>query len=285
LGIVAVSFGSIFVRMAAAPSLAVATYRMTWATLLLTPFAMRGALPELRKLRRAEWGRLLLSGAALALHFALWIASLSYTSVASSVLLVDTTPFFIGLATWSVGKGYPRAFWTGLSAAFLGCIIVFQSDWSASADSATGNGLAVGGAIAVAAYLMIGGAARQKLSLTAYVWPVYGTAAAVLWAACAAAGITLRGYSGSTHLFMFLLGLVPQCIGHTTYNWSLRWLPAGIVAVVGLAEPVVAGFLAWIALGEQVTGWKVIGGLVILAGIYLASRPARLGRGVPDRYK
>jgi drug/metabolite transporter (DMT)-like permease len=269
--------------MAAAPALAVAAYRMTWATVLLAPFSIRGPLHELLKLDRSEWGTLLLSGMALALHFALWIASLNYTSVASSVLLVDTTPFFIGLATWSVGKAYPKSFWAGLAAAFLGCIIVFRSDWSASANSAAGDGLAIGGAIAVAAYLLIGGRARQRLSLVAYVWPVYGAAAAALWLACALAGVPFRGYSGPTYLFMFLLGLVPQCIGHTTYNWSLRWLTAGFVALIGLAEPAVASFLAWIFLHEQLTGWKVIGGIIILAGIYVASRPTGAAQPPPHK--
>ena len=273
VGILAVSCGSIFVRLAAAPSLAVAALRVSWATLLLTPLALAGPVRELTPLTRRDWSLLLLSGAALALHFALWIASLSHTSVASSVLLVDTTPFFVGLASqWVLGRACHRWFWIGLGAAFLGCLVIFQGDWHQSQNSMKGNLLAVGGAVAAAIYLMVGARARQKLSLLAYVWPVYGCSALVLLISCLIAGTPLRGYSGRTYLFVFLLGLVPQCIGHTTYNWSLRWLSPALVALIGLAEPIAASFLAWIILHESLTAAKLIGGGIILLGIYLATR-------------
>ena len=275
-GITAVSCGAILIRLAAAPALAVATYRVFWATCLLGPFVLRSRASELRAITRRDWQVLVLSGMALALHFGLWIASLDYTSVASSVLLVDTSPFFIGLASqWVLRRPCGRVFWTGLSVAFLGCLVVFKADWSQSADSLAGNALAVGGAVAVAVYLLIGGAARQKLSLLAYVWPVYGSAALALAFASLGSGTTLWGFPARTHFFMFLVGLVPQCIGHTAYNWSLRWLPPGIVGIIGLAEPVGASLLAYLVLGESLTLSKLLGGVVILAGIYMASTGGR----------
>jgi len=276
IGIAAVSCGSIFVRLAAAPALAVAAYRTIWATVLFTPFLVSGPSEEIRRLDQRNGLLLGLSGAALALHFALWIASLSYTSVASSVLLVDTTPFFIGMTSrWFLGRSAGRAFWTGLATAFAGCIIIFGGDWAVAEDSMVGNLLALGGAVAMAAYLLVGARVRRHLSLIAYVWPVYGSAALVLTASCAIAGTALTGYSGRTHFFLFLLGLVPQCIGHTTYNWSLRWLPPSLVALIGLAEPLGASILAWLILGEALTTVKIAGGLVVLAGIYIATRPAK----------
>lgn len=273
VGILAVSCASIFIRLAAAPSLAVAALRLSWATLLLTPLVLAAPVHELAPLARRDWCLLLLSGAALALHFALWIASLAYTSVASSVLLVDTTPFFVGLASqWVLGRPCRRRFWIGLSVAFLGCLVIFHGDWHRSQNSMKGNLLAVGGAVAAAIYLMVGARARQKLSLLAYVWPVYGCSALVLLISCVITGTPLRGYSGQTCFFVFLLGLVPQCIGHTTYNWSLRWLSPALVALIGLAEPIAASFLAWIVLHEGLTAAKLIGGGIILLGIYLATR-------------
>jgi drug/metabolite transporter (DMT)-like permease len=216
---------------------------------------------------------LILSGLALGFHFALWIASLSYTSVASSVLLVDTTPFFIGLASqWVLGRASPRGFWLGLGLAFAGCILIFGGDWSQSPDSMRGNALALGGAVAMATYLLVGARARQKLSLISYVWPVYATSAIALLLACLVSGTQLRGFGGKTHFFMFLLGLVPQCVGHTTYNWSLRWLSPAMVALIALAEPAGASILAYFILGEHLTMEKLAGGAVVLAGIYLASR-------------
>ncbi len=278
VGIAAVSCGAVLVRLAAAPALAVATYRVFWATCLLAPLVMSGPGREFRSNTWQEWRNLILSGVALALHFALWIASLSHTSVASSVLLVNTTPFFIGVASqWLFRRPCGRDFWAGLTVAFLGCIVVFHGDWSESAISSQGNLLALGGAVAMAVYLLIGSTVRRRLSLLAYVWPVYCTAALTLAAAAAVAGVPLRGLSARTHMFMFLVGLVPQCIGHTTYNWSLRWLPPGLVALIGLAEPAGASLLAYFVLNEGLTVGKCLGGCLILTGIYIATT-RRLGK-------
>jgi len=274
VGIAAVSCGSVLIRLAAAPAMAVAAYRLVWATALLAPLAAAGPLRELRTLTAAERVQLVASGFALAFHFAFWIASLSYTSVASSVVLVDTTPFFIGLASrWALGKVPPRSFWAGLALAFVGCIVIFGGDWSASEISMKGNLLALAGAVAMAVYLLIGGRARARLSLLAYVWPVYGTAAVTLLAAGLLSGTALSGYPRATHFCFFLLGLLPQCVGHTTYNWSLRWLSPSLVGLIGLAEPVGASLLAWMILGEGLTEAKLVGGAVILAGIWVAARP------------
>ncbi|HYK89735.1 MAG TPA: DMT family transporter [Acidobacteriota bacterium] len=274
IGILSVSCGAVFVRLASAPALAVAAYRVLWGTLLFAPALAVGPGRELASLTWRDWLHLAFSGAALALHFALWIASLSYTTVASSVLLVDTTPFFIGLASrWLMDKPCHRRFWMGLTVTFLGCVVIFRGDWSQSQNSMKGNALALAGAIAFAAYLLAGARARQKLSLFAYVWPVYSAAAIVLFGICQIARTPMRGYSTSTYFFMFLLGLIPQGIGHTTYNWALRWLSPALVALVGLAEPVGASLLAYFVLNESLTVWKLIGGGVVLLGIYLATRP------------
>ncbi len=273
LGILAVSCGSIFVRLANAPALAVSAYRVFWASILFAPALFSGPVREWAPLTRRDLGLLILSGLALALHFALWIASLSYTSVASSVLLVDTTPFFIGLVSpWILGRSCPGRFWFGLGLAFAGCLLIFHGDWSQSSTSMKGNLLALGGAVAMAAYLMVGSRARQKLSLIPYVWPVYATAAVALFGTCILAGVRVSGFPAHTHFYMFLLGLVPQCIGHTTYNWSLRWLPPSLVALIGLSEPVGASLLAYFILNEGLTALKIAGGAVVLVGIYLASR-------------
>jgi drug/metabolite transporter (DMT)-like permease len=277
-GIIAVSCGSLLVRMASpsVPALAIAAYRMGAATLILLPFLARGAATELAGAFRKDWPRFVVAGTALALHFAFWIASLGYTSVASSVLLVDTTPFFIGIATtFLIRQRSPGSFWAGLAIAFTGCLVVFHGDWQMSATSLKGNMLAVGGAVAMAVYLLAGAKLRAGLSLLAYVWPVYAVAGVVLAAACFSCGIRMTGFPEQAWLCLFLLGLVPQCIGHTSFNWSLRWLSPGMVALIVLAEPVGASILAWIFLHERLTVAKVVGGAVILLGIYVATRSSR----------
>jgi drug/metabolite transporter (DMT)-like permease len=273
LAVISVSCGAIFIRLTQAPALTIGAYRLFWATLLLAPAFLRGPVHELGAITRREWLRLVLAGAVLVLHFGFWISSVSRTSVASAVLLVDTAPFFIGLASWwSPQRSYNRGFWIGLLVAMGGCVIIFQGDWAQSADSLGGNVLAVLGAITFAIYFLVGSGARQKLSLMAYVWPVYGIATVLFAAACLVTQTPLGGFSYSTHLYMFLLGLIPQCIGHTAYNWSLRWLPPGVVALVGLAEPVVASAFAYAILNEGLTPVKFIGGVIVLGGIYIATR-------------
>lgn len=273
LGIAAISSGSILVRLASAPALAVASYRLAWATLILAPAVFSGPFRELGGLQKKEWGHLFVSGIALGLHFAFWISSLSYTSVASSVLLVNTSPFFVGLAShWLLKRSCSRGFWFGLGVAFLGCVAIFHRDWSQAGASFKGNALAVLGAVAVAIYLLVGGRARQKLSLVPYVWPVYGIAALSLLAASLICHVPLVGFSRSTYLCVFLLGLVPQCIGHTTYNWSLRWLPPPLVALIGLSEPIGASLLAYFILHESIPLAKLLGGVIVLLGIYIAAK-------------
>lgn len=272
LALVAVSCGSLFIRLASAPALAVAAYRVLLATLILSPWVLSGPIRELKPVSRLDWGWLLLAGTALALHFALWIASLSYTSVSSSVVLVNTTPFFVGLASQLFLKNPPgRSFWLGLTLAFAGCLLIFRGDLSESHDTVRGNLLAVGGAVAMAFYLLVGARAQMKLSLLAYVWPVYGSAAAVLILTCTLSQTPLWGFEPATYLNLFLLALLPQCVGHTSYNWALRWLSPALVALVSLLEPVGATVLAYFFLSEGITWGKLLGGGIILAGVYIAT--------------
>ena len=273
IGILSVSCGSLFIRLASAPALAAAAYRVLLATIVFIPVVASGPARELLALSRGDLMRIFLAGLALACHFALWIASLSYTSVASSVVLVDTTPFFIGLVShWFFNQPCGRSFWTGLTIAFSGCVVIFQGDWLGAPGSLRGNALAIGGAIAMAVYFLVGGQARQRLSLLAFVWPVYGTSASVLILAGIVSGTPLWGFQPSTYLYLFLLALVPQCIGHTSYNWALRWLSPAKVALISLAEPVGASLLAYLFLNESLTGSKIAGGGIILLGIYIATR-------------
>jgi len=173
---------------------------------------------------------------------------------------------------WLLGRPCQIPFWIDLSVAFVGCVMIFRGDLSLSATSLEGNSLALGGAIAMAIYFLVGAQARRRLSLMAYVWPVYGAAALTLGIVCLLSGTPMRGFTLSAHLYMFLLGLVPQCIGHTTYNWSLRWLSPALVGIVSLSEPVGASLLAYIFLNEGLTVIKLVGGGIVLLGITIATR-------------
>jgi len=275
LAVLFVSFGAILVRLAAAPPLAVSFYRVAIASLILLPFAARDARrswPELDPRRRLL---LLAAGLALALHFATWIASLSYTTVASSVLLVNTAPLFaLGLSRAFLGEHAPRVVKVALPVAFAGAALIAFGDWAGTPGSLLGNGLAVAGAITVAAYQVIGRGLRAALPLNAYVLGVWATAAVALAAMALAFGVPLAGYDRRTWLVFAALAVVPTIGGHGLVNKSLRSLSAPTVGLFLLGEPVVASLLAWLLFRETPGPWTLAGGAVVLAalGLVLARR-------------
>ncbi len=276
-GIIAVSSGSIFARFAQddAPSLAVAAFRLSLATLFLFPVAWLRNRRELRGLSASDWARLLASGLFLAVHFGTWITSLEYTSVASSVALVSTSPLWVALFSWIIWREPLKpSLMLGLALALCGSVVIsFAEARSAiSARPFLGNALALAGALAVSGYWLIGRRMRRGLSLVPYVTVVYGAAALTLLAAALLFGQPLTGFQPPTYGWLLLLALIPQLLGHSSFNWALGHLPASYVAVATLGEPVGAAILAFFFLDETPTGLKLFAAALILAGIYLALR-------------
>jgi len=290
-GILAVSTASIFIKFAqheGAPSIVIAAFRLSLATLGLAPLALTRYRTELRQLRRREWVLATLSGSFLALHFATWITSLQYTSVASSVVLVTTTPLWVGLlAPLVLRERAGTATYIGLVLALSGGTVIGLSDacsWQAGlircpaagiffgGTAFLGDLLALAGAWMAAGYMLVGRRLRTRISLIPYIFIVYGMAALVLVAIMFGMGASPLGYSATTYLWMVLLALVPQLLGHSIFNWSLKYIPVSLVSVTLLGEPVGSTILAYFILQEN-PGWiKMIGALLILAGIWLAAR-------------
>ncbi|MBA4380747.1 MAG: EamA family transporter, partial [Anaerolinea sp.] len=287
--ILAVSTASIFIRFAQqnAPSLVIAAFRLTFASLIIAPVALTRHRAELRSLTRRELSLGLLSGIFLALHFATWISSLEYTTVASSVVLVSTSPLWVALlAPLFLREQLTRSVLIGMTLALIGGMIIALSDsctWQnglicpslaefVKGNAFFGNSLALAGAWTVAGYLLIGRSLRAKMSLVPYIFVVYSMAAVVLIVIMFAAGETPLGYPPPTYVWMLLLALVPQLIGHSTYNWALRYMPAALVAVTTLGEPIGSTILAYFILREAPTWIKIGGAVMILAGIYIASQ-------------
>ena len=290
--ILAVSTASIFIRFAQreAPSLVIAALRLTIASLTLAPVALTRYRDELRQLNRNDWLLGSLSGVFLAIHFASWISSLEYTSVASSVVFVSTGPLWVALLSPVVLKEpLTRAVVAGMTIALLGGIVIGLSDSCQIAGRLIcppfsdfiqgkaffGNFLALAGAWAVAGYLLIGRRLRAGMTLIPYISVVYGSAAISLLVALLPAGQSPIGYPRAVYGWILLLALVPQLIGHTTYNWALRYLPAALVSITTLAEPIGSAILAYFFLDEKPTLLIILGGLLILTGIFLATRPGQ----------
>ena len=269
IGIIAISTASIFIKLCDAPALVIAAYRLTLASLLLLPFAGYKKIWQSWTGSELRW--LILSGIFLALHFAFWIASLKFTSVASSVVLVSTNPLFVGLGAWLFFKeplGW-NLIW-GITLSFLGSGLISFGDVALSKEALMGDGLALLGAITASGYLLVGRKMRKGQDLLSYIFPVYSAGAIVLIAISLAFQKPFFGYPSSTYLYLFLLALVPQLIGHTTLNWALKYLPASMVAIAILGEPVGSTILAFFVLGEGLTSLKIIGGILIFAGILIA---------------
>jgi drug/metabolite transporter (DMT)-like permease len=275
LAVLFVSFGAILVRLAAAPPLAVSFYRVAIASLVILPFAAPDARRSWPALGRRRGLLLVAAGLALALHFATWIASLSYTTVASSVLLVNTAPLFaIVLSRLFLHEKPSRTVLAVIPVAFTGAGLIAFGDWTGSPGSLLGNGLAVAGAVTVALYQVIGRGLRDALPLNAYVLGVWGTAALALAGLARGFGVLLGGYPKRTWLLFVALAVVPTIGGHGLVNKSLRSLSAPTVGLFLLGEPVIASLLAWLLFAEVPGPWTLFGGAIVLAalGLVLARR-------------
>jgi drug/metabolite transporter (DMT)-like permease len=278
LGVFIVAWAAIFIRWAGeAPGLAIAAGRLTLAALILAPIALAtGALRELRALGRGDLLLALLSGLALAIHFATWISSLSMTTVASSVVLVETNPLFVALAShFILRERVSRLAAVGIGLAVLGSVLVGYGDFGLSGQALLGDLLALIGGLMAAIYFLLGRRLRQRLSIVAYIWPVYSTAAVALLGACLVAGQRLAGYAPPTYLMFFLLAVGPQLLGHSSLNYALGQLSATFVTVTALGEPIGSALLAFLLLQEVPPSIVFAGGALILAGIALASQGER----------
>jgi drug/metabolite transporter (DMT)-like permease len=277
-GVVIVSTAAILIRLAQAEvhSLVVAAWRLTLATLILTPFAVVKVRSELRTLSRREWGSALLSGLLLAIHFGTWITSLALTSVAASVVLVWTNPIFVALASHLfLGEPLTRRMAVGLAIGIAGSVVIGLGDLGQGTHRLVGDALALVGAITGAGYFLIGKRLRARLSLLGYVYPVYGTAAVVLMLVMLASGLPRVPQRPGTWLWLTLMALGPQILGHSSLNWALRYLSATYVTLATLFEPIGAALLAWWLLGERPTLAAAVGGLLVLSGIAVASTAER----------
>ncbi len=283
IGVVVVSFAAILIRFAhaeGASSLAIAAVRLTVAAAVLAPFAWLRAGGEMLRLRPREIRLCILSGVLLAAHFWTWITSLEHTSVASSTALVTTNPLWVALASAVFLRERPgRAAVAGIVLTLVGSVFIFAADAGRipgpEASPMLGNALALAGAISASGYLLVGRALRARVSLTAYIWLAYSTAAVLLFAAAMMTGVSFMSLPSAAWMFMVSLALGPQLIGHTTFNWALRRLTATFVAVAILGEPVGAAILAWLFFEEGFTALQVIGFVLLLAGIFVAARDAK----------
>ncbi len=273
VGVVSISFAAIFIRLAEAPPLVLAASRMCLAALVILPVTLVRSYKELTGLSKQDIFLMVLAGLFLAFHFGSWTASLSYTSVATSVILVTANPIFVSLASWLLFKEkVTRRILLGIAVSFVGTAVIGFTNWSLGPNPLLGAGLAILGAFTIAGYLLIGRRLRRTIGILTYASLTYASAAIFLIAAVFITGDGFSGYSVSTYLMFVLLAFVPQLVGHTSLNWSLKFLPATMITIAVLGEPVLSTLLAYLILAEAPAITEIIGGILILGGIFLAFR-------------
>jgi drug/metabolite transporter (DMT)-like permease len=280
-----VSFAAIFIKFSAAPSIIIAFYREGFATLLLLPFLFIYGREALSKISRREVFEMVAAGVALAFHFWFWIESLKHVSVANSVLLVTAHPLLVGILSMRLlGERMESLQWAGAGIALGGIAMITAGDWKTGAGhELRGDLLALLGMVAFAAYLLAGRRLRQSLSTLVYVVPVYGVSAVVLLSIAGLSATPLVGYPGQDWVIFLALAVVCTIGGHTLYNYSLAHVTASLVSVTFLGEPVLSSVFAWLLVSE-VPSWFVLpGGVLVLAGIYLAN--VGMTKGVRSRRK
>jgi drug/metabolite transporter (DMT)-like permease len=278
IGVIAVALAAIFIRFAqaeAVPSLVIAAGRLTIAALILSPYVWLTHRTEILALRRRDLLLALLSGAVLAVHFATWIASLEYTTVLISVVLVSSSPLWVAaLERVFLRVRLNRWVGIGLMVAIAGGMLIGiggDSGAEAGSNPLLGGVLALAGAVAVAVYFVVGRDLRARLSLLPYIWLVYSCAAIFLLAAVLVAGVPIVGYSANAYLWIVALALVPQLIGHSAFNFALRYLSATYVSIITQTEPIASAIAAFIIFREQPLPLQLLGSLGILIGVVLAS--------------
>ncbi len=282
IGITAASFAAIFVRLSSAPPLVLSFWRMSLASLVLLPvvWGSKDSRGEIASLGISDLALIFLSGIFLGLHFASWISSLEFTSVASSIILVATQPIFVLIIEGIVFRKKPSGhLLSGVLVAVGGSILIGYGDLVGSEFSLFGDLLALGGAVALAAYFVIGREVRKRLANLPYIFLVYSTSALFLLVFCLIRGLEITDYSLYNFSLFVALAVLPTLVGHTSFNWALKRVSASVVGATMLGEPIVATLLAFLILGEVPTLYSLIGGVLVLFGIYnIWKRRMRIGR-------
>lgn len=268
ISIVAISFAAIFVKWSDAPATVLSMYRMILATLFLLPIVyIRRA--EFRHVTGREWRLLAFSGVFLALHFALWFGSLKLTTVASSTIILALQPIVSLIGGFLVFRERTtRAALLTMFVAVVGAVMIGWGDFGLSQAAILGDILSFLSVIAVVGYLLIGQSAVKKVSHWIYSFSVFGFAGITLVLYNLIAGVSFTGYSGQDWGIFLLLAIVPT-ISHMINNWLLKYVNATTISMSILGEPVGATLLAVWLLGERLTGWQLVGGVLVLSGVFL----------------
>ncbi len=268
VGIFAISTSAILIRWSNSEPLVIGSYRQTFATLLFLPFLFKDKFKEITTLSLNEVIELIFIGILLGAHFGFWISSVKATSVAASVLLGTCHIVYVAIIGWIVfGEKLNKNGITGTFLALFGIVILFWGDLVEDPGNFRGNFLAFISGILAGLYYLGGRKHRKKISLPTYAFIVYLSSAITMWIVVLVQGLEYKSISKSEFQLFFVMALVPTLLGHTMQNWALAFLPAYVISITLLAEPVGSGLLAWHLFDEVPSLGVLIGGLIVLFGV------------------
>ncbi|WP_246625020.1 DMT family transporter [Fictibacillus nanhaiensis] len=268
IGIIAISFSSIFVKWSEAPVSVQGMYRLLFTLILMLPFVWKhfGAIKRI-SLKEYIW--LFWSGTFLALHFLFWMGSLKLTTVASSTILLSLQPVFVMLGAYiAFREKTTKSAIIGMMVAIIGAIMIGWGDIGISMQHIQGDMLSILGTVVVAVHMLIGQKLLKSIPATVYSFIVFLTAVFVFAMYNLLFSIQMTGYSGREWGIFVLLALVPTLFGHVLFNWLLKYVTAATISMAILGEPVGATLLAYLFLSEALTATQWIGGAIVLSGLY-----------------
>ncbi|GIO24334.1 DMT family transporter [Oceanobacillus sp. J11TS1] len=271
IGVFSLSTSAIFARLATEASASIiANYRLLFAVLLLLPFVLFHYKHEFKRITAKNWWLSILAGSFLALFFILWFESLNHTAVTSSVVLVSLQPLFAFVGTYFLfGERFSSGAIISMLIVFLGCFIIGFGDFRLAGDALYGDFLALLGAIAVTIYFLAGQPVRKKVSLITHTFIVYGVSVIILTLFNLIRQENFFSYPAN-HWWIFIgLAIIPTFLGHSLFNWSLKWLSTSTISMAIVLEPVGAGFLAFLILNEAPTWTQLLGGAITIFGLLL----------------
>jgi len=270
IGVISVALSAIFVKLANADAEVIAFYRMFFSVLIMAPLFFWKYTAEIKRLTKRDWLFSGIAGIFLAFHFILWFDSLNYTSVASSTVLVTLQPLFAFAGTYFFFKERLsiKTILSGL-VAIGGSVLISWGDFKISGTALYGDMLALIACALVTAYLLFGQDVRKRLSLVTYTFVVYGISTVTLFFYILIKGGSFGPYPANEWLWFLLLAIVPNLLGHTLFNWSLKYVSTNVISIAILFEPIGAAILAFYVFNEYLIATQVIGGLIVIAGIML----------------
>ena len=272
IGIFAISTSAILIRWSSSDPLVIGSYRQTFATFLFVPFLIKDKFKEITSLKINEVMELVLIGLLLGAHFGFWISSVKATSVAASVLLGTCHIVYVSIIGWLIfGESLNSKGIFGTLVALSGILILFWGDLIEDPGNFKGNILAFISGILAGLYYLGGRKHRKKISLPTYAFMVYLSSAISMWIIVLVQDLEYQQISNSEFKLFFLMALVPTLLGHTMQNWALAFLPAYIISITLLVEPIGSGLLAWLIFSEIPSLGVLIGGIIVLCGVYVVA--------------